>query len=485
LDKLHKYDVFICHASEDKDAIARPLAEALKKKGLKVWYDEFELNLGDSLSGKIDYGLANSQYGVVIVSKNFFGKKWAKKELGGLVARATVIFPIWHGVDAEYVKHYSPTLADTIAVSTREGVDTVANRIFQAIFKVGRAPYLSDSLLRILPAISEISRMQDTVVDDRSVIDRLETATGRSEFVIAASIDIRGFSSFSMSVESSELAMFLKTVYRKIINEYFPKACFFKPTGDGLLIVTAYTQENLKKVVANTISASLELLRDFSSFCDREPTMYFKSRVPRKLGIGLSRGVVLRLVSDDKTLDYSGRALNLASRLMDLARPSGIVFDANFGIELLSDELKQHFSKDSIYLHGIAETEPIEIYYTKDLTQISLLNMQPLEKIKWKVVAIDRKLKQIRNLARVLAYGLPSEPKDADKIRISASIPSVKDGRRIRGVTETVPLSKFAYQLKAGKPEVQIKFDALAEILERRGVKDNWKVKIEIMYPEK
>lgn len=38
-----EYDVFISHASEDKEEVARPLAEALRKNGLSVWYDEFEL----------------------------------------------------------------------------------------------------------------------------------------------------------------------------------------------------------------------------------------------------------------------------------------------------------------------------------------------------------------------------------------------------------------------------------------------------------
>ena len=43
------HDVFISHASEDKDAIVRPLANALISCGLKVWYDEFTLRIGDSL----------------------------------------------------------------------------------------------------------------------------------------------------------------------------------------------------------------------------------------------------------------------------------------------------------------------------------------------------------------------------------------------------------------------------------------------------
>ena len=52
--------MFISHASEDKDAVVRPLAHALQEFGLSVWYDEFELRIGDSLRRKIDWGLAKA-----------------------------------------------------------------------------------------------------------------------------------------------------------------------------------------------------------------------------------------------------------------------------------------------------------------------------------------------------------------------------------------------------------------------------------------
>src|SRR5258706_10107710 len=102
-----EWDVFISHASEDKDAIARPLAEALRAKGLRVWYDEFSLTVGDSLRRKIEQGLSNSRFGVVILSHRFFAKHWAEQELNGLATREVggekVILPVWHGVTFEDV----------------------------------------------------------------------------------------------------------------------------------------------------------------------------------------------------------------------------------------------------------------------------------------------------------------------------------------------------------------------------------------------
>ena len=87
-DVTREYDVFISHASEDKDAVVRPLAHALSDGGLRVWYDEFELRIGDSLRRKIDLGLAKSRFGVVVFSRSFFGKGWTNYELDGLVTRS-------------------------------------------------------------------------------------------------------------------------------------------------------------------------------------------------------------------------------------------------------------------------------------------------------------------------------------------------------------------------------------------------------------
>jgi len=146
-----EYDFFICHASEDKGDVARPLAEMLSGKNLKVWYDDFTLTLGDSLRRSIDFGLAGSRYGIVILSPAFFKKDWPQKELDGLTAKersgVKVILPVWHNVDREYVLRYSPTLADRVAVSTSKGLERVVEEILKAVDKTtirqGRLPPFS------------------------------------------------------------------------------------------------------------------------------------------------------------------------------------------------------------------------------------------------------------------------------------------------------------------------------------------------------
>ena len=135
---LRKYDVFISHAGEDKDSVVRPLAQALRDGGLQVWYDEFELRLGDSLRRKIDTGLANSRFGVVVLSRSFFQKEWPNYELDGLVTRAVsgeqVMLPIWHEITKKELIEYSPSLADKVARSTAtHTIEEIATEIIGVI----------------------------------------------------------------------------------------------------------------------------------------------------------------------------------------------------------------------------------------------------------------------------------------------------------------------------------------------------------------
>ena len=137
-DYEKEYDVFISHASEDKDEVARPLAEALRNNRLSVWYDEFELRIGDSLRRKIDKGIANSNFGVIVISRDFIGKGWTNYELDGLITRAVngeqTMLPVWHNVTKREVINYSPSLADKLARSTTDfTVEEIADEIADLI----------------------------------------------------------------------------------------------------------------------------------------------------------------------------------------------------------------------------------------------------------------------------------------------------------------------------------------------------------------
>lgn len=120
---------------------------------MRVWLDEHELTVGDSLSEKIDEGLSQSRFGTVILSPAFFAKHWPKRELAGLRAKEEegqkVILPIWHNIDKATVRQFSPILADVLAASTEQGIEGVAEKLLNVIF----APR-SDSPSRENPSLA-------------------------------------------------------------------------------------------------------------------------------------------------------------------------------------------------------------------------------------------------------------------------------------------------------------------------------------------
>lgn len=137
-DNGETWDVFISHASEDKDSVAEPLALVLREHGLKVWLDKTELRIGDSLRRKIDYGLAHSAFGVVVLSKSFFAKGWPQYELDGIIGLSVSgdqrMLPIWHEISRDDVAKQSPSLVDKIARNTASStVVEIADEIADVI----------------------------------------------------------------------------------------------------------------------------------------------------------------------------------------------------------------------------------------------------------------------------------------------------------------------------------------------------------------
>ncbi len=113
----------------------KALADALIAAGVSVWYDEYEMKIGDSLIARINEGLLNSRFGVVVLSENFFAKRWPKKELDGLTALETAdgaarILPIWHGLNHAQVAARSPILAGLLAADTsRDSIPSIVTKI--------------------------------------------------------------------------------------------------------------------------------------------------------------------------------------------------------------------------------------------------------------------------------------------------------------------------------------------------------------------
>lgn len=72
--------VFISHSWHDKK-LARKIAITLESFGIRVWLDEAEIKIGDSLITKIRKAIDDVDYVVALVSENSVTSEWVKKEL--------------------------------------------------------------------------------------------------------------------------------------------------------------------------------------------------------------------------------------------------------------------------------------------------------------------------------------------------------------------------------------------------------------------
>ncbi|AOS83159.1 hypothetical protein BIU88_02765 [Chlorobaculum limnaeum] len=81
---LREFDVFLSHSSADKSAIEKIVSD-FKKEGIKVWVDHEQINFGDNITNKIEYGLKNSKFIIVTLSKNLGKSNWCRAEYGPIL----------------------------------------------------------------------------------------------------------------------------------------------------------------------------------------------------------------------------------------------------------------------------------------------------------------------------------------------------------------------------------------------------------------
>lgn len=309
----------------------------------------------------------------------------------------------------------------------------------------------------------------------------LHTAEGQSRHVVVVFLDVRGFSSFARLAESTDTAEFLKSVYIKILDDYFPEADFFKPTGDGLLILSGYDRDSLAAAVCTAVDKSIHLVEEFSEICDDDPMVNFD--VPTKLGIGLARGSATSLTAGDKVLDFSGRPLNLASRLMDLARPSGVVFDNSFGYDLLPEAIRGRFSKDTAYVKGLAEAEPLTVYCLEGHTEIPEYNKSPMNLFKrYTEVQETFSFRELKEMAPVFRHPLTNEPAKKDSIEVHVKYPVVRANKTQHPNLHHYRNVTGRHVNSGGQSFALVDYSSLVEEMSEGGVKDPWKISLMVEY---
>lgn len=296
----------------------------------------------------------------------------------------------------------------------------------------------------------------------------LPNATGRSEFVIVVVADIRGFSAFSREHESPDIAMYVKRVYMRLIDAYFPTASFYKTTGDGLLVTVPYNENTLSETANQTVESCLRCVNEFGSICHDDAMVNFPT--PNLVGFGLTRGTACCLASGDMVLDYSGHLLNLATRLMGLARPSGVVLDGAFGTQLLKPETEGQFEGAEVYLRGLAEEKAVKVFYQKGKVEIPDDAKRPLAAQRWDTWSKTHTLhawRKLGNFFRPNINGMSRRPASAV---LSATYPARSIEKTVKGTTTTEIRSELDYMDLGGKVYFAIDTWSLADALKSDGV---------------
>ncbi|MEM7656302.1 MAG: TIR domain-containing protein [Bacteroidota bacterium] len=136
------YDLFVSHALEDQISLTQPLVEALRAKGIRLWYSSENLQIGDTLSSEVNQAIRQSRYCLAIISPAFLDSWWMQQELDAFVALETDhrkrILPIWHQLTYEDVKDHLPLHAGRFALSSERSLEELVNEI-EAVIK-GKQP---------------------------------------------------------------------------------------------------------------------------------------------------------------------------------------------------------------------------------------------------------------------------------------------------------------------------------------------------------
>jgi len=146
-----RWDLFLSYASEDRVGFVLSLVDALRKRGVTVWFDQNELALGDSLRETINRGLAQSRFAVLVLSRHSLDKNWPRQEWDAVMALEEGgqkrVLPLTYGVSRHEVAEAFPLIADRLSADAALGMDRVVDDILSVVkpsAKVTRASELID-----------------------------------------------------------------------------------------------------------------------------------------------------------------------------------------------------------------------------------------------------------------------------------------------------------------------------------------------------
>lgn len=120
-----KYDVFISHASSDKSEYVDLLNMAIRRLGINVFYDTDVLSWGDNWKKVILDGTADSEFAIIVISKNFFGREWTERELEEFLKQQNEsgqkkVLPLLYEITLDDLKEHYPDLEEIQCISAEK-----------------------------------------------------------------------------------------------------------------------------------------------------------------------------------------------------------------------------------------------------------------------------------------------------------------------------------------------------------------------------
>lgn len=135
--RAESYDLFLCHAWDDRRETATELHNLLEAEDVSVWFSEKDIVLGQPFMREIDKGLAKTRIGLVLITPAFLRRiesgGVSEKELSELLSRDLLI-PVAHGVTYDEIRSVSPLLGSRNGLSTEEDpMEAIAKKVAELI----------------------------------------------------------------------------------------------------------------------------------------------------------------------------------------------------------------------------------------------------------------------------------------------------------------------------------------------------------------
>ncbi len=120
-----QYDVFISHANKDKNEYVDSLNAAVRNLGVNIFYDTDVLSWGDNWKQVILEGTKSSEFAIIVISNNFFGREWTERELNEFLQqqnenRQKKVLPLLYGVSLDKLKKHYPELEEIQCIKAEE-----------------------------------------------------------------------------------------------------------------------------------------------------------------------------------------------------------------------------------------------------------------------------------------------------------------------------------------------------------------------------